>query len=104
MKLDELFGLLKETGYPVAYHHFKAPPSIPFITYSDTGTTNFMADDTVYEKILNIDVELYTEVKDTAAEKILEDVFIENGISWESSEEWIETEKMYQRIYEIGVK
>lgn len=104
MEMHELYTLLGTTGYPVAYHHFKKPPSIPFITYLDTGTTNFMADDAVYEKVLNIDVELYTEVKDAAAEQKLEKIFKENGIAWDADEFWDESEKMYQRIYEIGVK
>lgn len=104
MQMVEIFELLKTTGYPVAYHHFKSPPSIPFITYVDNGTSNFMADDSVFGKINNIDVELYTDKKDVAAEKKLEDLFEENGIAWEAFEEWIESEKMYQRIYEIGVR
>lgn len=104
MQLSELVALLKTTGYPVAYHHFTESPTIPFIVYLDIGTSNFMADNKVYEKVLNIDVELYTEKKDLSAEKKLEDLFDANEMPWEVEEVWIETEKMYQRIYQIGVK
>jgi len=103
--LSELYALLKSTGYPVAYSHFPAEsaPQPPFITYRVEGSANFFADNRVHAKINNILVELYTEKKDLTAEAALEAVFDLNGIAYETTETWIESEALFQKTYEIGV-
>ena len=101
MRLQELVNILKATGYPVAYSHFKSRQKPPFICYKETGTNNFKADNMVFKKIPLIDVELYTTDKDLVAESNLESVLKENNIPWEAIETYIESEKVFQRIYEI---
>ena len=103
MNLSELKTLLDSTGYPVAYDHFNDTPSVPFIAYLETGTVNFFADNKVYEKVIKVDVELYTDKKDLTAETALESVLDANEIPWEVLETWIESEKLLLRTYEIGV-
>ena len=103
MELSELKTALDATGYPVAYHHFEEAQELPFIVYLESETSNFLADNTVYEKVRNIEVELYTDKKDLAAEAAIEAVFKANELPWQAAEFWIESEKLYQRIYEIGV-
>ena len=71
MTLEELNNILKETGYPVAYSHFKQRQTLPFITYLVEGTSNFFADDKVLLKVEQINIELYTSKKDLEAEKII---------------------------------
>jgi len=44
-----LFTLLKSTGLPVAYHHFTSPPSPPYIVYLFSYSSNFGADNKVYD-------------------------------------------------------
>lgn len=105
MKLNELVSLLKATGYPVAYSHFNVDannpaPSIPFITYSTPSSDNLMADNRVYKKIINIRIELYTELKDLAAEERLEAILDENELPYNYMQVWIDSEKIYQTIYE----
>jgi len=101
--LDELKSILDTTGYPVVYSHFKKPQSPPYITYLVAFSSNFHADNEVYAKIDNAQVELYTTIKDKTVEKTLEDIFKDNEIIWDVTETWIETEQLFQRIYEIGV-
>lgn len=101
MTLENLYAILKATGYPVAYSHFEEKTSLPFITYLVVGSENFFADNEVYKKIENIRIELYTSTKDLEAEKKLEDLLNENEIPYECSEEWIASEKVFQRIYEV---
>lgn len=103
MRLAELKTILDATGYPVAYSHFSESTSLPFITYIVAFSSNFMADNKVYQKISNAQVELYTDYKDLTAEQTLEDLFYENDIAWDVTETYIDSERMYQRIYEIGV-
>lgn len=100
---QELYEFLGKTGFPVAYHHFNTPVSPPFIAYIRVNDDNVVADNTVYVKRDNYQVELYTDKKDTAAEKKLEDIFRENEIVYETDEIYIETEDMYEVIYTIQV-
>lgn len=103
MTLAELNNILKSAGYPVAYSHFSSPPSPPYIVYLIAFSSNQFADNKVYKKIQNAQVELYTEIKDPTAESKLEAVLDQNNIPYESTETWIETEKLFQITYEIGV-
>ncbi len=101
MTLTELYNLLKATGYPVAYSHFNEPKGTPFITYLVNGNPNFIADNKVYHKIKDVDIELYTTKKDEAAEKVLEDLLDQHDIPYEPYEVYIESEKLFQKIYEV---
>jgi len=105
MTLAELADLLRSTGYPVAYSHFSGDniPPPPFITYREDSSANFFADGCTYKKIRLVVVELYTDKKDLDAEAALEAAFDMNGIPYEATETWIDTEGLFQRIYEIGV-
>ena len=101
--MDEaaLFTLLKSTGLPVAYHHFTSPPSPPYIVYLFAYSSNFGADNKVHSQADNYQVELYTKTKDPAAEALIEGLFDANDIYWEKTETYIESEGLYQVLYEI---
>lgn len=92
---------LEQTELPVVYHHWEKPPDLPYLVYVFSGSDNFGADDRVYVKGDNYDVELYSDKKDPVTEKLVEDLFDEYDIYYEKSEVWIEKEKMYEVIYEI---
>ncbi|MGG3924905.1 hypothetical protein ABET51_02725 [Metabacillus fastidiosus] len=101
MTLIELKKILEATGYPVAYSHFDEQQTSPFITYLVHDSPSFFADNKVYKKINDVLIELYTTKKDLVAEKKLEDLLDENEISYEADETFIESEKLFQRIYEV---
>lgn len=108
MTLQELAQILKSTGYPVAYSHFKKdsntpPPRPPFICYVVAYSSNFFADDRVHKKIDQVQVELYTTIKDLEAEKKVETALENAGLVYETTETFIESEQLFQKIYEIGV-
>jgi len=96
-----LFALLKTTGLPVAYHHFTSPPSPPYVVYLFAYNTNFGADNKVYDAAKNFQVELYTKTKDLASEKLIEDLFDAHEIYWDKTETYIDSEGLYQVLYEI---
>ena len=102
--MDEatLLTLLESTGLSVAYHHYVLPPAPPYIVYLFVYSSNFGADNKVYQAIDNYQVELYTTKKDPDSEKLVEDLFDSNDIFWDKSETWIESEGLYQVAYEIG--
>lgn len=101
--MDEatLFTLLKSTGLPVAYHHFTSPPEPPYIVYLFAYSSNFGADNKVHSQADNYQVELYTKTKDPAAEALIECLFDDNDMYWEKTETFIESEGLYQVLYEI---
>jgi hypothetical protein len=104
MNLVEFKKLLEETGFPVAYSHFpeKKGQRPPFITYLVSPSSNFMADNHVFYKVNNVQVELYTKQKDLSAESKLEAVLDQAEIPYETDEVYIESEKLYQRTYEVS--
>ncbi|NOW08052.1 hypothetical protein [Clostridium beijerinckii] len=107
MIINELVEILNETGYPVFYSHFNVTddnpaPEPPFMTYIYGPSAHMYADNKVYKEIYNIQIELYTKIKDLQAEKKLEDLFNSNEIPYSSEGEvFIETENIYQKIYEV---
>lgn len=103
--MKELIESLKKTGFPAAYHHFeeRQGPKPPFIVYYEKGTNNMIADGKVYKKICRVNVELYTDCKDLEAEEKVEMALDEIGACWEKEEDYIESERMYEVLYEMEV-
>src|SRR5689334_20593810 len=106
MTLSELNLILQATGFPVAYSHFiesdnEPLPTPPFITYLLLYSSNFSADNVTYIQFQNLQIELYTDRKDLEAEAILEAVLNENEIPFDTTESYIESEQLFQKIYEV---
>ncbi len=99
----EFYNLLNSTGLPVTYNHFKNPPSLPYIVYLFTFSNNLGADNKVYQKISNYQVELYSDKKDLTSEKLIEDLFDNNDIFYDKTETYIDSENFYQVMYEIQI-
>ena len=80
--MDKLLDILKSIGFPYAYDHFAEgeAPDPPFVCYLLPGSDNFSADGKVYYRISEARVELYTDQKDFAAERKLEDALDACGI------------------------
>ena len=104
--MEELLEILRETGIPFAYDHFAEgeSPEPPFVCYLLPGSDNFAADGRVYHKINTVNIGLYTDIKDLAAEQKLEDVLDDFGIFYEKSETWIDSEKLYEVLYQFELE
>jgi hypothetical protein len=106
MTLIELKNILEATGYPVAYSHFiesenETLPAPPFITYLAVFSSNFSADNTVYKAIQNVQIELYTDKKNLEAESNIEDILNQNELPFSTTETFIDSEQLFQKIYEV---
>jgi hypothetical protein len=106
MNLQELHLILEATAFPVAYSHFiesenEPLPSPPFITYLVAYSSNLMADNQVYKSVQNVQIELYTKRKDLEAEAILEGALNSNELPYATTETFIDSEQIYQKIYEV---
>ena len=103
MTHNGIVEMLEETNLPIAYDHFAEgeSPDPPFICFLFPGSDNFSADGTVYLKIRNVNVELYTDLKDPELETRLETVLDRHGIFYQKTEVWIEEEKLYEVLYQF---
>ncbi|MBQ8962620.1 MAG: hypothetical protein IJ089_02310 [Clostridia bacterium] len=103
MTHNQLMELLEETGLPFAYDHFaeRESPDPPFICFLYPGDNNFSADGRAYYKINQVNVELYTDLKDPGLEANVEAVFDRHGIFYGKTENWIESEKLYEVLYQF---
>jgi hypothetical protein len=106
LTIEELAAILQSTGFPVAYSHFLQSennplPEPPYIIYLVAYSSNFAADNSVYYQIRNIQIELYTDQKNFEVERILEEALNSNEIVYQSTESYIESEQLFQKIYEV---
>lgn len=104
--MDKLLEILNETGIPFAYDHFaeRESPEPPFLCYLLPGSNNFVADGKVYHKINEVRLELYTDKKDLMTEQKAEDVLDLHGIFYNKSEVWIDSEKLYEVLYQFEME
>ncbi len=102
----ELYSRLESIGYPLSYNHFAGDennelPEPPYIIYLRISDNNISSDFIVHGKIKNYQVELYTDKKDLEAEQRVEQVLNEIDPNYETSETYIESEALYQVVYQI---
>lgn len=104
--MSKLIQLLTAIGLPYAYDHFAEgeSPQPPFVCCLIPDTDNFAADGMAYFKINNVCFELYTDKKEPATEKLVEDVLDLNGIFYDKSETWIDSEKLFEVIYSFQME
>lgn len=103
MTLEQIITMLQATDYPVAYRSFKTKQNTPYICVVLQYSNNFVADGRVYLSVNHVQIELYTDKKDTEAEARVENLLNNAEIVWSKSETYIQTEKVFQIIYEIEV-
>ena len=106
MTLEDLYlTVLAVFPGKVAYNAFpeNQAPEMPYMIINETSSDNFGADNRVYFKRKNVDIELYTKTKDAATETLLENALDAAHIFYESSDTYISDEKCFERIYSIEV-
>ena len=57
----------------------------------------------VYFKADRLNIEIYTDIKDPELEQKTETVLDGHGIFYEKSEVWIESENLYEVLYQMEV-
>lgn len=105
MTYDEIVEMVEETGLPCAYDHFNEgeSPDPPFLVFLFPGSDNFSADGTVYAKIDELHIELYTDRKQPDVEQKVEDVLDRRGLYYDKTEVWIAEERLYEVNYQMEV-
>ena len=97
--------MIESIGFPFAYYQFpegtsQAPPYVVFF-YSNID--DLYADESNYQRIAQLNIELYTAEKDFESEAAVEAVLAENDLTYYKEENYIDSEKLYQIAYEMEV-
>ena len=105
MTYDEIVEMLEGAGLPLAYDHFAEgeSPDPPFLVFLFPDSDNFSADGKVYQKIDELDVELYTDKKQPDVEARIEKVLDSHGLFYSKTEVWLSEERLYEVLYTMEV-
>lgn len=105
MTYKEVATMISGIGLPFAYDHFDegdaSPP--PFICFYFSSSDDMAADNTNYQKIRPLTVELYTDNKDFSTEETVETALNDAGLVFSRSEVYIDAERMYMVTYETDI-
>lgn len=105
MTYEQIAAMMEEMGLPFAYHHFAEgeSPNPPFLIFLSPGENTFSADNYMYFSFKKLGIELYTDIKNPELEENIERVLKRHKIYYTKSEIWIESEKLYEVLYEMEV-
>ncbi len=104
--MEKLIELMEEIGLPYAYDHFAEgeSPDPPFLVFLIPSRDNFAADGKVYYRIDAVHIELYADEKNPEKEMQVEAVLDKHGIFYGKTEYWIESEKLYEVLYQFEME
>lgn len=105
MKYSEVENIISSIGLPYSYYQFpegtgQAPP---FICFFYPQSDDVYADNSNYQSITQLIVELYTDSKDIAQELDVEAKLAAAGLSWEKESEYLGDERMQFTRYTMEV-
>lgn len=103
MTYKEVKTLLSTTNLPVVYYQWPEgqAPEPPYLIFYYPGDNDFIGDNSNYQKIRELTVELYTDQKDFALEETVEGVL--SGMVYSRYETYIDDERMFLVTYEMEV-
>lgn len=105
MTYKKVAQIIAGIGLPYAYDHFDEDNAAepPFICFFFEGSDDFTADNTNFQKIRPLTVELYTDNKDFSLENTVETALNAAGLVFSRNETYIDSERMYEVSYETEI-
>lgn len=105
MTYKEVADMVASMGLSYAYYEFPdgTDQEPPFICFYFPESDDFFADNQNYVGIRRLYVELYTNEKDFSLESTVEGVLTANGLTFRKSDDYIDSERMWQTLYEMEV-
>ena len=102
MTRKEFKTMLGTLGKPTAYYQFPNGTNTapPFICFYATNSNDMIADNTNYQRIDHMVIELYTRNKDFELEESLESLLNQNGLVWVKAEQYLDDEQMFVAVYD----
>lgn len=101
MTYKKVATMVAGIGLPYAYYQFPegTAQACPFICFYFTNSNDLAADDTNYQKIRPLAIELYTDNKDFTTEAAVESALNSNGLVYAREETYLDSERMYMVTY-----
>jgi hypothetical protein len=105
MTYQQINTLVAGIGIPYAYYSFEegTAEEPPFLCFYYTENNDLAADNTNYQKIEHLIIELYTDTKDFALEKTVETALNAAGLVYTRDETYLSSERMFMEVFEADV-
>lgn len=105
MTYRQVATMINSIGIPYAYYQFPdgTGQACPFICFFFSDSNDLAADDTNYQKIRTLNIELYTDNKDFELEETVETVLNSNGLVYDRSESYLDSERMFMVVYTTDI-
>lgn len=103
MTHEELLNVLEPVGISWAYEPWGTPPPPPYGVYMDEPDDPFFADDGNYFSAHRMRLEIYSTVRDPALDAKVKEALAAAGIPYETDFDYLESEALYESIFEIEV-
>lgn len=103
MTIKEIAAMVAGIGLPYAYHHFDEEEQRtlkpPYIRWFFSGIDDLYADNINFQRISDLRIELYTDIKDFDREEAIESILATNGWAYDKTETYLESELLYVTAY-----
>ena len=105
MTYKEVATMINSIGIPYAYYQFPdgTGQACPFVCFFFSDSNDLAAENTNYQKIRTLNIELYTDNKDFALEETVETVLNSNGLVYDHSESYLDSERMFMVVYTTDI-
>lgn len=105
MTYQNVAEMVEGIGVPFAYYQFPedTEQATPFVCFFYSGDNDLKADDSNYQKIEHLIIEVYTDNKDFTLEATTESVLRSYGMVWTKEETFLDSERMHEVIYEMDI-
>lgn len=103
MTIKEIAAMVAGIGLPYAYHHFDEEEQRtlkpPYIRWFFSGIDDLYADNINFQRISDLRIELYTDIKDFDREEAIESILAANGWAYDKTETYLESEMLNVTAY-----
>ena len=105
MTYTDVASMVDSIGIPCAYYQFtkETAKPCPFICFYYGDSNDFAADNTNYQRIRQLLIELYTDEKDFTLEETVETTLNSYGLVYTRSESPIDSERMYMVVFTTDI-
>ena len=105
MTQKEIATMVRTIGLPFAYYQFTEDTAVPppFVCFYLESSDDAFADNSNYQRIETLNIELYSDEKDYDNEAAIEAVLFNTGLTFARNEAYIGDQKMYMVTYQSEV-
>lgn len=108
MTYQEVATMVSGIGLDYCYYQFELgptdpPPKLPYVCFFYERNNDLEADNSNYQTIVGLVVELYSETKDFDHEASVESALTGAGLVYNKLSSYIESERMYLTTYTTEV-